>query len=163
MLSSRQLRKLGRLCFTLMWIPFIGIFIGMAKMPTGSYDWVELPLLTRISMIAAGGFMALSMLLQFGSSMMSGAQNRSLQSNGQIAEATIKGIESTGQTVNDYYVGMSFLLDVRPMNEPSFQARTEKLVPMHMISQYTIGGSVQVRFDPDSKTVAFVDDSQPQS
>ncbi len=162
MLSSRQLRKLGWLFFTLMWIPFTGIFIGMAGMPDGSYDWTELPLIARISMAGTGILVALSTLLLIGSAVVGAVQNRSLLANGQLANATIAGIEPTGQTVNNYYVGMSFLLDVRPAYEMPFQARAEKLVPMHMLSQYTIGGSVQVRFDPKSKAVAIVEGNPSQ-
>ncbi|MBN2118695.1 MAG: hypothetical protein JW730_19130 [Anaerolineales bacterium] len=159
MFSSRRLRRLGWLFFALMWIPFTGIFIGMAKMPGGSYDWIELPLLTRGSMLGTGALMVLALLFLSGSAVIGAAQNRSLLAHGQLASATIKGIEPTGQTVNNYYVGMSFLLDVRPATEPSFQARAEKMLPMHMIPRYTLGSSVQVRFDPHSKAVAIVEEN----
>ena len=162
MFSARFFRRLGWICFTLMWIPFIGIFIGMAGMPEGSYDWVELPLVARISIVGAGVFFALSSVFLTGSMLLGAIQNRFLLANGQAATATIREIQSTGQTVNDYYVGMSFLLDVTPTTEPSFQARAEKLVPMHMLAQYAVGGSVQVRFNPNSKVVAIVDEISPQ-
>jgi hypothetical protein len=61
--------------------------------------------------------------------------------------------------VNDYYVGMSFLLDVKPMNEPSFQGRAEKLVPMPMLAQYKVGETVNVRFDPQTQAVAIPDET----
>ena len=157
MFSSRNMRKLGWLFFKLMWIPFIGIFVGMIGMPNGSYDWLELPSLARFSILAVGIFTTISMILLLGSMLFGAAQNRALEENGQPAKATILNIEPTGQTVNDYYVGMSFLLDVQPPNETPFQARAEKLVPMHMMGQYQIGNIVDVKFDPGSHAIAIPD------
>jgi len=157
MISASFLRRLGWLCFMLMWIPFIGLFVGMAGMPEGSYDWGELPILARISIIGTGTFFFLSFALIFGSMAMSSIQNRLLLANGELATATIRDIQPTGQTLNNYYVGMSFLLDVTPTTEPSFQARAEKMVPMPMLVQYKVGDSIQIRFSSKSKAVAIVD------
>jgi hypothetical protein len=162
-LSSRRLRKTGWIFFSLAWIPFIGIFVGMAGMPEGSYDWTELPLLTRVSMASAGGLMGVATALMIGSMIYRAMRNRSVLAHGRSAEATIAQIEPTGQTVNDYLVGMSFLLDVKPSTQPPFRARTEKLVPMHMIAQYPLGGVVKVKFDPRTKAVALVDESPAEA
>ena len=156
---SARMRKIGWICFSLAWIPFAGIFIGMAKLPEGSYDWVELPLLARVSMIGAGSLMVLAMIFLLGSMLYSSIKNKELMNDGKSASATIVKIEPTGQTVNNYYVGMSFLLDVKPINEPSFQARAEKLIPMPMLAQYHIGSLVNVKFDPKSQAVAIPDEN----
>jgi hypothetical protein len=121
----------------------------------------EMPPVAAAGLIGTGIFFALTMVLLIGSSLLSGLQNRGLQANGQPAEATILSIEPTGQTVNRYYVGLSFLLDVRPMSEPSFQARTEQFVPMHEIAKYQTGAKVRVKFDPGSKTVALAEAEGP--
>jgi len=163
MFSSRNTRKLGWLFFALMWIPFIGIFVGMSGMPEGSYDWGELPLITRYSLIAVGIFMALSMISLFGGMAFGASRNRSLLEHGQSAEATILEVKPTGTTVNNYYLGMSFLLDVQPLNEPPFQAWAERLVPMHMMAQYQNGSVIEVKFDPNTQAVAIPDPQPLQS
>jgi len=162
MFSARSMRKTGWIFFRLIWLPFIGIFVGMMGTPDGSYDWIELPLITRYSLVATGILMVLAMFFIFGSTLFSSVQNRELLENGQSAKATILNIEPTGTTVNDYYHGMSFLLDVQPLNEPPFQARVEKLVPMHMMAQYQIGNVIEIKFDPKSQTVAIPDGSLVQ-
>jgi hypothetical protein len=151
------LRKIGWLLFTLMWIPFITIFIGMANLPTGSYAWEELPFLARVSIIAVGimGVSAIGLLLI--SPIMSSRRNRVVLASGKDAEATIVSIEPTGTTVNNYYVGMNLALNVRPLNDQPFQTRTERLMPMHMMAKYQVGAIVKVKYDPQSKAVALVD------
>ena len=152
------MRKLGWIFFSIAWIPFIGIFIGMAGLPQGSYDWIELPILSRVSMIVSGGLMGVSMLLLFGSMLFTGIENRSVLAHGQDADATILKVEPTGETVNNFYYGMSFLLEVKPSLLSPFQARAEKLVPMNMVSQYPVGATIKVKFDPQSKAVAIFDE-----
>ena len=155
MFSPRNMRKLGWLFFGLMWIPFTGIFVGMMEMPDGNYGWMELPELARYSIIATGVSMALALVLLFGAMLLSGVQNRSLLRNGQTAQATILSIEHTGSTVNNYNYGLSFLLDVQPLNELPFQARAEKFVPIHGMNQYQVGMQITVRFDPRTQRVAI--------
>jgi len=157
MFSTRRMRKIGWLCFGLMWIPFFGIFVGMIGMPDGSYAWSELPSITRYSLVAVGLFMGLSLLFQVVSMAFDATRNRSLLEDGQTAEATILGIEPTGRSVNDTYHGMSFLLDVQPLNEPPFQARAERLVPMHLMAGFHIGSVIEVKFNPDTQSVAIPD------
>ena len=79
------MRRWGWRCFALAWIPFAGFFIGMSSMPEGSYDWVELPLLARVSMIAMGILFGVSMLLLIGASLAGGGENQKLLENGQPA------------------------------------------------------------------------------
>jgi hypothetical protein len=139
-----------------MWIPFAFIFIGMAGMPQGSYDWAELPLLMRTSTIITGilGFASISLIL--GASLVSWLQNRSVLASGEPATATILNIKPTGETVNDYYLRMSFTLEVRSLSE-TFQAITEKYVPMHDLTKYQIGMKVNVKYSPHNRTVAMID------
>jgi hypothetical protein len=159
----KLMRTLGWTAFALMWIPFCLIFIGLMSVPSGSYTLFEMPILAAIGLIGTGIFFFLTMVLMIGASLLSALQNRGLQANGEPAEATILSIEPTGQTVNRYYVGLSFLLDVRPMSEPSFQARTEQFVPMHEMAKYQTGARVRVKFDPQSKTVALAEPDGPSA
>jgi hypothetical protein len=159
--TPKLMRTLGWISFTLMWIPFALVFIGMLSMPDGSYTLSEMPVVAVAGLIGTGVFFVLTMVLLIGSSLLSVVQNRGLQASGQAAEATILSIEPTGQTVNRYYVGLSFLLDVRPMSEPSFQARTEQFVPMHELTKYQTGSKVRVKFDPHTKIVALAEPERP--
>ena len=154
---SRRMRRLGWLCFALMWLPFAGIFVGLAGMPDGSYSWPELPMLARISILGTGAFGAVAVLLLIGSPVLSSIQNRSILANGQPADATIVDIQPTGATINNYYVGLSVLLDVKPLSEPTFQARAEKFVPMHLMAKYQAGAAIRIKFDPHSRAVAIMD------
>ena len=41
-LNPSKIRKIGWICFSLMWIPFFAMFAGLWNMPSGSYDFDEL-------------------------------------------------------------------------------------------------------------------------
>jgi hypothetical protein len=162
MKSAASMRRIGWLCFSLGWIPFTGIFIGMMGMPNGSYDWVELPVIARYSMIGTGVMFGLAMLLIFGSYLFSAALYQSVIKNGQLAEATILGLRDTGTTVNQNPL-VHLTLEVHPRDlTPNFQAETEMLVSRLQIPQIQPGAVVNVRYDPESKEVAIVsgDDAQ---
>ncbi len=87
---------------------------------------------------------------------MSGVSNaRTLQETGEPAEATIVKIWDTGMTVNDDPV-IGFLLDVRPVGKPAYQAETKLRISRVDIPQVQPGAVVQVRIDPkDPKHVAL--------
>ncbi len=150
------IRFAGWIVFGLMWIPFIFIFVGMAGLPDGSYDWAELPLLVRISIIITGIFAVVAMGLLLGASLTGSLQNRSVLANGEPATATILNIEPTAEKVNDYYPRMSFALEVKSLSG-TFHSTTEKYVSMHELAKYQIGMRVNVKYDPRTKTVAMVD------
>ncbi len=149
-----KLRKFGWIAFGLMWVPFIGIFVGMMSLPEGSYDWVELPIIARVSIIATGSLMAVSMISLFGSPLMSWFSNSSLRKNGRQGEATILDLQETGTTVNNSYL-VHFEVEVHPMGGPPFTASTEQLVNRLDIPQFQPGTRVPVRYDSKTKQVAL--------
>src|SRR5512147_1345760 len=126
------LRKIGRVLFILMWIPAAGTFFGMLGLPEGSYDWADLPLLVRVSLIALGVFGVGAMVLMFGSPLVGGLQDRALLQNGLDAQAAILEVQPTGMVINNYHYGVGLLLEVRPPGGAPFQARIERLVPVHL-------------------------------
>ncbi|MEW5938801.1 MAG: hypothetical protein AB1750_04010 [Chloroflexota bacterium] len=156
MKTSKVMRKWGWLSFQLMWLPFITIFIGMMSLPEGEYEWAELPMLARVSMIAAGSLAALSTVLLVGSSVVSAMANRALQEQGQPAQATVLKIWDTGTTINQNPV-VRMLLEVRPPGGTSFQAETERLVSRLQIPQIQPGAIVAVKYDPQSQAVALME------
>jgi len=156
MKTAAAMRKIGWLCFSLAWIPFFGIFIGMMSMPSGSYDWVELPVIARYSIVGTGVMFGLAMLLLFGSYLFGAVLSREVLKNGQLAEATIVNVRDTGTTINQNPV-VHLELEVHPHDlTPNFQAETELMVSRLEIPQIQPGAVVNVRYDPDSKEVALV-------
>lgn len=156
-MSSQQVRRIGRTMFLLGWIPFVGIFVGMIGMPNGSYSWVELPMITRVSMALVAFFFGGSMLLQVGAVVFGGISNTTLQETGRTADATILEISDTGTTVNENPV-VHFVLDVRPGDYPAFQAETEMLISRLQIPMIQPGTVVVVKYDPDTQRVALAKD-----
>ena len=137
-----------------MWLPFITMFIGMLGLPNGSYDWAQLPLLARVSIIAAGSLMVASTVLLVGASVASSRANRALLANGQPAQATVLNIRDTGTTINNNPV-VRLVLEVQPPGGAPFQAETERLIPRLQVPQVQPGAVVAVRYDPHTKDVAL--------
>jgi hypothetical protein len=151
---ASKLRRFGWLVFALMWIPFIGIFVGMMGMPSGSYSWAELPPLARASMISTGVLMGLSMVTLLGSPLVSWRSNASLRKNGREGEAVILDLQETGTTVNNSYL-VHFELEVHPMGAPVFTAASEQLINRLDIPRFQPGTRVPVVYDPKTKRVAL--------
>jgi len=151
----QRLRMLSRVCFFLLWVPFVTLFIGMASLPSGSYDWVELPLLARYSIIGVGFFGVATAILLVASIVAGGAVNRATLARGRPAMATILQIIDTGTTINENPL-VRFVLEVQPPDGPSFQAQSERVIPRLQIPQVQPGAVVHVKYDPETKAVAFV-------
>ncbi len=157
MLNNRNLRKVSWILFGLMWIPFGGIFIGLIGMPEGNYAWIELPLITRTSIILTALLGGLSMLLMIAIPLFSGLRNREVRGEGLPAQAKILNIWDTGTTINQNPV-VGLLLEVQPPGGSPFQAETEQLISRLRIPMIQPGMEVAVRYDPHNQAVALVDD-----
>jgi hypothetical protein len=155
MFDSRNIRKIGWIVFGLMWIPFTGIFVGMIGLPEGSYDWLELPAITRTSMILTGVFAGASMLLLIGGPIVSGLRNRTVRSEGLPARAKILKIWDTGTTINQNPV-VGMLLEVHPPGGATFEAETEQLISRLQIPAIQPGMELEVKYDPHTQAVALV-------
>lgn len=153
---SSLMRRFGWLAFTLMWIPFIGIFLGMLGMPEGSYAWTELPILARYSMLATGALFALSMLGLIGAPLLSFVGNQRVLRGGELGEAEILDLHETGTTINEHPL-VGFKLRVHPLSGAPFEAETERVVPRLQVPRVQPGARVQVRYDPKSKKVAIME------
>jgi hypothetical protein len=126
----------------------------MISLPSGNYDWIELPLITRIGIIGTGFFFVTSTFTMVGSPLVSWFMNRSLQTRGLPAQATILEIRDTGTTVNNSPL-VHLKLQVEPGDRPAFQADTEQLINRLQVPQMQPGVSVPVRYDPKSQAVAI--------
>lgn len=151
----RTFRRLGWIAFALMWIPFIGIFVGMWGMPSGDYAWSEIPDLTQRSIVATGLFFAATFLFLFGGMALGAMRNQSLRRNGLPAQATIVEVTDTGATINESPV-VRMVLNVEAPGVPTFRAETERLVSRLQVHQLVPGAVVEVRYDPVSQDVAVV-------
>ena len=151
---SKTMRKLGWWAFALMWIPFLTL-IGL---PAGDHPWSELPTFTRYSLVVSGVLAVVSTLLLVGAPIVSAIQNRAVLTNGLPTQATILKMSDTGTTINNDPV-VRLLLEVRPPDQPTFQAEAERLISRLQIPQFQPGAVVQVKYDPASHTVALLDES----
>lgn len=153
MLPTR-LRRIGWIAFRLMWIPFILIFVGMFSMPPGSYDWVDLPMVTRVGIGGTAVLGALAMILLVGSAVLSSINNLSLQKDGIQAQATILEVRDTGTTINQNPL-VHLKLQVEPGNRPGFEAETEQVIGRLQVPQIQPGVKVKVRYNPYNHEVAL--------
>jgi len=153
MLPTRM-RRIGWIAFRLLWIPFILIFVGMFSMPSGSYDWVDLPSITRIGIVGTAVLGALAMILLVGSVILSSLNNLDLQTDGMQAQATVLEVRDTGTTINQNPL-VHLKLKVEPGNQPSFEAETEQVIGRLQVPQVQPGAKVAVRYNPYSHAVAL--------
>lgn len=154
---SKHMRRLGWIAFTLAWIPFTTFFIGMIGMPDGDYAWIELPLLSRGSIVAGGVLFGLSTIMLIGAPILSGLSNQAVLKNGRPAMAKIVAITDTGTTINENPV-VRFTLEVTPSDGMPFQAEAEKLISRLQVPSIQPGAMVHVMYDPDSKAVALAEE-----
>lgn len=80
---------------------------------------------------------------------------KKIRALGVPAEATVLRIWDTGVTVNEDPV-VGFLLDVKPANQPSFQAETKSLISRLAVPRVQPGARLSVMYDPkDPRRVAL--------
>jgi hypothetical protein len=153
MLAAR-LRRLGWIAFALMWIPFVGIFVGMMSLPSGDYSWAELPLIARFGIVGTAIFFVLATGSMVASPLISWLSSRALQSKGLPAQATVLALRDTGMTINQSPVA-HLKLRVEPGDRAPFEAETELLLNRLEVPQVQPGAQVAVRYDPDTHAVAL--------
>lgn len=140
-----------------MWIPFAGIFIGMWGMPDGEYAWHELPQLARYSLLATGVFFFLTFALFLGSFVVRGRARKAVRLRGRPARAEIIRVHDTLTTVNEQPL-VRFTLNVTPSGHPAFEAQVEQIVSRLEASRLQPGTVVPVKYLPNSREVAIVEE-----
>lgn len=149
------LMRSGWIFFGIMWVPFFTMFIGMIGMPSGSYEFSEVPALTRYSLIAVGVFGGGAFLFIFGGMFWQIFRASRVMKGGKQAPAEILDTWDTGTTVNNNPL-MGFELLVQPKDYPEFTARTEKLVSRLRVHDYRAGKMLKVKYDPETEEVAII-------
>ena len=152
---AKRMRHIGRLCFTVMWLPFAAGMIGMFSLPEGSYDFAELPALTRYSILTGAPLAVAAMVLLVGASVVSGVAHQKIVANGQRAQAKVLKLWETGTTINRAPV-VRMLLEVQPPGQRAFQAEAERLVQLIELPQIQPGSVVHVKYDPATQAVALL-------
>jgi len=152
---ARLMKRLGRLCFILMWIPFTTLMISVSTTTApGDYAWSELPVLSQYSIMALMFFVIADVVFSVGGLVVGGVANRSVRARGRPASATVLRVWDTGTTINDDPL-VRLSLQVHPPDQPSFQAEAECIISRLQIPQIQPGAVVQVKYDPRSRAVAL--------
>jgi hypothetical protein len=150
----RYMRILGWIVFGLMWIPFGLIFLNMPGEGEAPFSDLTSPMTIFFALTFVMMFIAMGLL--FGSSVVSWLFGRLATSRGERMTARIVNIKPTGMRVNNYYDGIQFDLELNYMGE-TIQISTEKLVPRFGAPDYQHGMTVNVMFDPMTRTVSMLD------
>jgi len=150
----RLMRILGWIVFALMWIPFCLMFLFMPG--EGDNPFKELISPFTASFASMFVLMFISMGLLFGSPLVSWLLGQVAKSRGERTTARIVNIRPTGMRVNNYYDGIQFDLELHYMGE-TIQTSTERLVPRFGAPDYQNGMTVNIMYDPFTKTVSMID------
>lgn len=105
--------------------------------------------------LAAVGLFALAMGCGIADRFTGEKEARQIRATGVPAPATVVQIWDTGVTVNNDPV-VGFLLEVKPENQASFQAKTKQLVSRLAVPRVQPGAHLRVFYDPkDTARVAI--------
>jgi hypothetical protein len=152
---AKQMRRWGWISFLVMGAGYLIFFIVMmTTMPYGGYNFDELPVIARYSLLVGLALTAPTLILIIGSNAARISANRALQKNGLRADARILSIKDTGTRINRSPV-IRLMLEVRPPNQPIFEAETERLLSILDIPNLQPGNIIQVKYNPDSREVAI--------
>jgi hypothetical protein len=84
------------------------------------------------------------------------AQNNTLLTSGEPAQATVLQLWDTGVSLNDNpQVGL--LLEVRPQNRPAYQVQTKSFISRLKVSQVQTGAVAAVKVDPTDPAKVALD------
>ncbi|NPV59404.1 MAG: DUF3592 domain-containing protein [Actinobacteria bacterium] len=78
---------------------------------------------------------------------------------GKPAKAKILNAMNLGINVNGNNPAMTFLLEVQPEGEPSFQGQTTGVIAEAAVPKYQVGREIFVKYDPNDKTRVAIDHS----
>jgi hypothetical protein len=97
--------------------------------------------------VAVFGFIALIFAIVFGSIFRRWRIKQRVLQTGVDATATIVQIRDTGTRINDNPV-VGLMLQVQPVNAPSFQVEVKETVSIVQMSMFQPGTQLQVKYDP---------------
>ena len=154
---AKLLRRLGGICFLLMWIPFAMVMInGPLSMASGKLEDIQsaADVFTSPWFYAMWGLFAGTFVFFIASMIAAGISNQRIIANGQDAEAKILAINDTGSRINDNPV-VEFSLQIQPENYPVFVATARLTVSVIHLPSYQPGKFVRVKYLPGTNKVAI--------
>lgn len=159
---AKILKKLGWLCFLLLWIPFgILMFKGPLSIALNGPESVAEnmggdffgSMGIWIGLIAF--FAIMSGVFMVGSIIVGGISNRRVIAKGLDAEAKILQLKDTGTRIKDNPV-VNFSLEVHPQGQPAFIAEASQTISMLYLPSFQPGKIVHVKYVPGTDQVAIV-------
>jgi type II secretory pathway pseudopilin PulG len=75
-------------------------------------------------------------------------KQRQFSAAGVAAQAVILAIAPTGGGNRSYSRGLTFTLEVRPANQPPYQAKTDAVVAIEDLPQFQVGALVPILYNP---------------
>ena len=165
------LRRVGWLLFILMWVPFTGVFVGMAQ-EFGSAgirfaQYVDryvpglltargsdMSLLYSVSAVLTFRLMFAAMGLMFGAPLLGGLMNRKILRTGKPATARIVSVGDTGTYINNQPL-VRIVMEVQREDGSPFQAETERILGYSQLASFQPGATINVRYDPDTLETAI--------
>lgn len=156
--NPKILRKLGGICFLLMWIPFGFLMIGLLQLPT-SVSKVSAPenvsVFIEYALLPLLVLFALSFLFIILSFVVSGYQKWQIRKHGKPGVAKILQLYETGSTVNKNPL-VGFKLEVYPDSGALFKTETEQLISRLALPSFQKGMKVNIIYHPKTRQVLIV-------
>lgn len=87
------------------------------------------------------------------------AENEEIRKTGQPAPAVVVQAMPMNAFVNGENPAMTFILEVKPEGQPSFQAQTTGVIGEASVPKYQPGNTVYVKYDPDDHSRVSLDHS----
>ncbi len=86
-------------------------------------------------------------------------KNQAILASGKPAKANILNAWDMGVFVNGNNPAKTFLLEVHPEGEPTFQAQTTGVIMETSVPKYQPGKEIFVKYDPNDKSRVSIDHS----
>lgn len=148
-------KKLGAICFMVMWIPFIMIMVKLPsigenpEMVYGAPKEISLWLILTVGLAGAGFFFMIAGIIA------SAISNRRILTQGQTVKAKILSVKDSGTRINNNPV-LSFTLEVNTPDQGTFNAEAQKLVSIVDVATYQAGTMIEVKYLPGTQKIAII-------
>ncbi len=154
------LKKLGNLCFILVFISMAGLMINLflygGKQTYSMAEIMEVPFFQLgvwwiLIIVFSVGCTVFTVLWLVTGKMI----YKQIVKNGQDAEAKVLALRDRGTRINNSPL-VNISLEVQPMNQPSFYMRTSTTVSIVELPSFQPGKIVRVKYIPGTEKVAII-------
>lgn len=147
-------KKLSKLCFIAMWIPFLMIMVNLPfigenpEMVYGAPKEISLWLILTVGIALAGFFFMIAGIIS------EAISNKHILSKGQSIKAKIISVKDTKTRINNNPV-LEFTLEVKTPDQGTFKTEAQKLVSIADLTKYEAGAMIEVKYIPGTQRVAI--------